>query len=260
MFQSPGDVAFSVFNMPIYCYGIIMAIAVFLGFLVCYNLYKKIFGNAQIISEISPYLIILGVLGARLYYCLVNFSYYFNHPIEILNIRQGGLSIHGMIILGLLGLWGLGKCYKIQFFKLTDIFVCGVALAQSIGRWGNFFNSEAFGYPTNLPWKLYIAPIYRPFEYINSEFFHPTFLYESILDFVLFITLVFSYNKHHKNFGVTTFIYLGGYSLIRIFVEYFRIDSALNIQGVPIAQVVSVALFIISVFGLVRTLNNSSGV
>ncbi len=248
MFQSPTDVAFDVFGFPIYFYGIILASAIFVGVYCAYFLYK-LFYNKQEASKIidfSPYIIIIGIIGARLYYCLVNFSYYVKHPLEIFYIRQGGLSIHGVIIIGILALYTFSKKYKMSFLKLIDVFLCGTALGQSIGRWGNFFNSEAFGTPTNLPWKLYIPITHRPPQYIDFKYFHPTFLYESIFDFLIFLILLICFKKLSKSPGVLACLYLIMYSIVRIIVEHFRIDSALNIDGIPIAQLVSLIIIVVA--------------
>lgn len=248
MFQSPTDVAFDVFGFPIYFYGIILASAIFVGVYCAYFLYK-LFYNKQEASKIidfSPYIIIIGIIGARLYYCLVNFSYYVKHPLEIFYIRQGGLSIHGVIIIGILALYTFSKKYKMSFLKLIDVFLCGTALGQSIGRWGNFFNSEAFGTPTNLPWKLYIPITHRPPQYIDFKYFHPTFLYESIFDFLIFLILLICFKKLSKSPGVLACLYLIMYSIVRIIVEHFRIDSVLNIEGIPIAQLVSLIIIVVA--------------
>ena len=131
----------------------------------------------------------------------------------------------------------------------------GLILAQAFGRWGNFFNSEAFGLPTNLPWKLYIAPQYRPIPFTNIEYFHPTFLYESMLDLLLFVFLFYLIkNNKLKKEGNLALIYLILYSIIRIFVENIRIDSILYLFGVPIAILVSVG--IICVAGTILLLRN----
>ena len=247
VFQSPGDVAFSIFNFPIYYYGIIISFAIFVGYYVAYILFKKYYDaeKAKYIIDFSPYLILIGILGARIYYCLVNFQYYAQSPLEIFNIRQGGLSIHGMILFGIIALFVFAKKYKTSFKKLADVFLCGSILAQSIGRWGNFFNSEAFGTPTNLPWKLYISPAHRPIEYLNFEYFHPTFLYESILDLIIFLILIIFFKKLSKTPGKIACLYLILYSVARIAVEACRIDSVLSIVGFPVAQLVSFFLIII---------------
>lgn len=254
MFQSPGDVAFNFFGYPVYYYGIILASAIFVGIYCAYLLYKKYYeaSKAQNIIDFSPWIIIIGILGARFYYCLVNFSYYTAHPFEIFYIRQGGLSVHGMIIVGICGLWWLSKKYKMSFLQLIDSFLCGTALAQSIGRWGNFFNSEAFGAPTNLPWKLFIPISHRPTEFMNYGFFHPTFLYESILDILIFVLLLVLFKRLSKTPGLIACIYLILYSFARILVESCRVDSVLNIAGIPIAQIMSLAIIIFaSVFVII---------
>lgn len=246
MFQSPADVAFNIFGFPVYFYGIILAVAILIGTYTAYYLYKRFYDkkDAANIIDFSPLLIIIGVLGARLYYCSVNYGYYKIHPAEILNVRQGGLSIHGMIIIGLISLFVFSKIYKMSFLKLIDVFLCGTSLGQSIGRWGNFFNSEAFGTPTNLPWKLYIPISQRPSQFIDYQYFHPTFLYESILDIAIFIVLLLLFRRFSKCPGMLACLYLILYSFARIFVEHYRIDSVLNIYGYPVAQITSFGLIL----------------
>lgn len=247
MFKSPAEIAFNIFGFPVYFYGITLALAILTGIYAAYFIYKTFYNsenNAEKIIDFSPYIIAIGIIGARLYYCLVNYSYYIHHPVEIFYVRQGGLSIHGMIILGIISLFLFSKIYKMSFLKLFDVFMCGTALAQSIGRWGNFFNSEAFGMPTDVLWKLYIPISKRPPEFINYEYFHPTFLYESILDFIIFIILLLIFKKFSKRPGVIACIYLILYSFARIFVEHLRIDSVLNIHGFPVAQLISVGIIL----------------
>ncbi len=261
MFQSPAEVAFRILGFPVYFYGIILAFAILVGVYSAYFLYKKFYGSdkASSIIDFAPYTIIIGIVGARLYYCIVNYQYYILHPVEIFYVRQGGLSIHGMIIAGLLTLCAFSKIYKMSFFKLIDVFLCGTALAQSIGRWGNFFNSEAFGTPTNLPWKLFIPVTHRPPQYVNFEYFHPTFLYESILDFLIFIVLLILFKKLSKHPGMIACSYLIMYSFARIFVEHLRIDSVLNIQGFPVAQIMSLAIILLaSIFMIIITYRDNS--
>ena len=253
MFQSPGDVAFSCFGFTVYYYGIILAVAIFIGVYTSYFLYKKFYDsvNAKKIIDFSPLIIIIGILGARLYYCCVNYSYYVNHPLEVFYIRQGGLSIHGMIIIGIFSLYYFSRIYKLSFLKLIDVFLCGTSLGQCIGRWGNFFNSEAFGTPTDLPWKLYIPIQHRPVQFIDYQYFHPTFLYESILDLIIFIILLLLFKKLSKYPGILACTYLIMYSFVRIFVEHLRVDSVLNISGIPVAQIMSLVLIIFAVIFMI---------
>ncbi len=244
---SPGDVAFTVFGFPVYYYGIILASACLLAVCTARFLYDKVYndGLGELIWDVSPFVIILGILGARLYYCFVNFGDYIHNPLGIFMIREGGLSIHGGIIAGILGLYLASLKYKISFLKLLDIYSVGTILAQSFGRWGNFFNNEAFGLPSNGVVKLYIPLSSRPEGFEQYEYFHPAFLYESVLDFILFLLLVFIIRKIDVKYqGVTFCTYLALYSVIRFFVEGIRLDSAMNIGDFHIAQIVSAGIFL----------------
>lgn len=257
MFVSHSQIICTIFGIHIYFYGVILALAITIGTFVADNIAEKLFDlKKETIVDMAPYLIIFGIIGARLYYCLLNYDFYLRFPTEILAIRHGGISIHGAILGGFIGLLLFAKRRKLPVVKLCDISAIGLALAQSIGRWGNFFNSEAFGTPTNLPWKLYIAPQHRPIPYTDFSYFHPTFLYESILDFILFIILFFiAKNNLYKKDGNIALIYLILYSFIRIFVESFRIDSVRYLYGHPIAIVVSVCIiFLASIVLFIRNL------
>ena len=112
-FQSPGEIAFNILGFPVYYYGVILAAAIFVGVYTADFLYKKYYDKISYIFDFTPYMIVLGILGARLYYCVVNYSYYIAHPFEIFNIRQGGLSIHGMIIVGIVSLYMFSKIYLV---------------------------------------------------------------------------------------------------------------------------------------------------
>lgn len=252
MFHSPTDVAFHILGFPVYFYGIILAVSVLVGVVCSEFLYKKFYDNngSLTILDIAPWLMFTGIIGARLYYCLLNFEYYFTNPIEIFSIRQGGLSIHGMLLSGILMLFVIAKIYKLSFLKFSDCLLCAMPLAQSIGRWGNFFNSEAFGTPTNLPWKLFIPVQNRPLEYLDYSFFHPTFLYESLLDFLIFVILYIFFKKCYKSSGVISCLYLILYGIVRVLVEFLRIDSACYILGVSVAIWISGFMVLIGLVGL----------
>jgi len=252
MFCAPDSVCFYIAGFPIYYYGIILASAIFVGIVISNNVAIKQYYLTGIIPNIATSVIIGGIAGARLYYCILNYGIYLKNPLEILAFREGGLSIHGAIIGGLIVLFFQAKRHHIEFLKLCDIFAVGLPLAQGIGRWGNFFNSEAFGLPTNLPWKLYVKQPYRPDAYFSNEYFHPAFLYESILDIGLFIILYFIIMPKEKhNAGVISAWYLLLYSIIRFFIEMIRIDCTGYIHGYPVPQVVSAILIIVSALFLI---------
>lgn len=248
MFVSPECSYFSVFGFPVYYYGVILAIAIFIGIVISNNIAMKKYFLFGIIPNISTSVIVGGIVGARLYYCLLNYSLYLKNPLEILALREGGLSIHGAILGGVLVLIYQSKKNNISFLKLCDIFALGLPLAQSIGRWGNFFNSEAFGIPTNLPWKMFVRQPYRPDKYFSNSYFHPTFLYEALLDIVIFIILFkIVLPKYKDDYGKITAWYLILYSIVRFFIEYLRVDCEKFIFGMAVPQIVSVFLIIIAI-------------
>jgi len=274
MLKSPGAVAFHIGSLNIYWYGIIIALAFLAGLFITLAIARKDYPEEKTrehIIDLSSILLLGGIFFARLYYVIFNWSYYSHHLSESFMTWRGGLSIHGAIIGSVLIIYFYTKRHNLSLLKYTDLFAYGMIFAQAIGRWGNFFNSEAFGSPTNLPWKLYIPPFNRPPEYINFEYFHPTFLYESIWNiivFIILITVIRKYknkiNKHllaksnnqekkEKN-GLITCSYLILYSLGRFIIEGLRIDNIYVIFGLPIAQFISIILFITGITGLYKIL------
>ncbi|MCM1010618.1 MAG: prolipoprotein diacylglyceryl transferase [Fusobacterium sp.] len=251
--SSPGAVAFEVFGLSVYWYGIIMAFAILVGAYVADWAYKKQ-GGGDLLMDLIPWLVVTGVAGARLYYCALNYSYYFAHPFEILNVRQGGLSIHGMFVTCIVFLVVYCKKKGINIFNLLAPLCLGVSLAQSIGRWGNFFNSEAFGRPFEGFLKLYIAPALRPEMYRGNEYFHPTFLYESVLDLLIFVVLFYVIRKNQSSARLVTSLYFLLYGIVRIIVESVRIDSAAYVFGLPVALVVSLLLVALGGVGILLDL------
>lgn len=253
MFVSPGEVAFHIGSIPVYYYGITMAMAIFAGVCIARLIMGKFYPelNHEIIYDISPVIIICAIIFARLYYCLLCYGYYSKHLLEIFELWHGGLSIHGGLIGGLIGGIVYSKRHKLPILKLCDIFAYGLCVGQAIGRWGNFFNSEAYGRPAYYFLKLYIPIDKRPLAYMQYNYFHPTFLYESILDVCIFLILFFVIRKLVKNAdGIVFFSYLILYSIVRIIIEQIRIDSVLNVFGVPIAQLISVIIILISVISI----------
>lgn len=249
MFTAPSQILCTVFGVHIYFYGVILALAMAVATLVSDYIGTKYFElKKETIINLAPYLIICGIIGARLYYCLMDYHFYINFPTEILALRHGGISIHGAIAGGFIGLLIYAYKQKQSIKKLCDVSAIGLALGQSIGRWGNFFNSEAYGLPTNLPWKLYIAPQYRQIPYMDVSYYHPAFLYESLLDFGIFgILLYFAITNRFRKDGNLALIYLILYSIARIAVECIRIDSVRYIYGISVAIIVSVCIIILSV-------------
>lgn len=261
MLKSPGEIAFHIGSLNIYWYGIIIAVAFIAGFAITLAIAAKDYPGKKTensITDLSAILLIGGIISARLYYVCFNAGYYTEHPLEIFMIRQGGLSIHGVILGCLLIIYLYTKLHKLSMLKYTDIFAYGLIFAQAVGRWGNFFNSEAFGYPTNVPWKQYIPPANRPYEYINFEYFHPTFLYESLWNIFVFTILITFVRKYFKEkTGIITFSYLILYSSGRFIIEGFRSDNIYSVFGLHLAQFVSIVLVIIGTAGIYIRLKHS---
>ncbi len=253
MFKSPGEIAFTIGSIDVYYYGIIMAFAILTGIAVILNLKKRFYPeiSSDRIFDISFLLIIAGIFGARFYYVLLDYKYFLRFPYEIPAIWHGGISIQGAILFGILAGIFYVKKHNINFFRYADLFIFGLVTGQIIGRWGNFFNSEAFGLPSNLPWKLYIPYSNRPIPFKNEEFFHPAFLYESLLSVCIFVILYLILIKcKNRKDGLIFYIYIVLYSIARILVETIRTDSVLNIYGFHAAHIASAIFILIAIIGL----------
>ena len=223
-------VAFSAFGLEIRWYGIITALALLTGFTVAYFIARYRGQKQDEVLNFALIAVVVSLLGARFVHILANLSFYIENPIYIFAFRRGGLAAQGAILGGLITLIIFCRIRKLTFWQWADIYMPGLILGQAIGRWGNFINQEAFGRPTSLPWAIYIDPANRPYDYASYEFFHPTFLYESIANFLLFGILMLMHRYYKKRpgrnpDGLIMAAYLGIYSIYRTFIEYYRIDS-----------------------------------
>ena len=239
MFRSPGPIALQLGPLTIRWYGILMATAMAVGLWLAYREAKRRGTDPEDLLKTSELALLGGLIGARLYYVAFNWEYYSQFPFKIIAVWEGGLAIHGGLLGGLL----LGGSYawwkRLPLVRYLDIVAPSLVLGQAIGRWGNFFNEEAFGTPTALPWKLYISPRQRPLEYVQAEYFHPAFLYESVWDFVVFSLLMFVLrHRLERARGSLSLAYLGLYSIGRLIVEGLRTDS-LMLGPIRVAQLVS---------------------
>ena len=195
----PTPVLISFGSLRIYWYGLFVVLGVLAAMTVALKMSKKFSFSANKIFDFSFWMIIAGIAGARVYHVLLEWPYYSQNLTGIFKVWEGGLAIHGGIIGGLLVLLYLAWKEKINFWLLAAIFAPGIALGQAIGRWGNYFNQELFGTPTNLPWGIPVDLMNRPVNFISAEFFHPTFLYESLGDLAIFIILLVLISKFLKN-------------------------------------------------------------
>lgn len=246
-FQSPGPILFEVGNFAIRWYGLLIASAVLIGVTLSQFLAKKRGFNDELIADYAIWGVIGAIPCARIYYVLFQWQSYADRPQDIIAIWQGGIAIHGAILGGVIAGLIFARIKRISFWQMADLIAPSLILGQAIGRWGNFFNSEAYGAPTNLPWKLYI-----PYQ---NAYVHPTFLYESIWNLgVLGILLyLFFWGLRHGDRLKTGTIFLTywiAYSLGRLWIEGLRTDS-LMIGGLRIAQLVSLAGITLGILGLV---------
>ncbi len=250
MFRSPGAIALQVGPVTLRWYGILMAGAMALGLWLAHRDALRRGIDPEPLLKASELALLGGLVGARLYYVAFNLSDYLQDPAEIYRVWKGGLAIHGGVIGGILLGGGYAWWRGLPVLRYLDIAAPSLAIGQAIGRWGNFFNEEAFGTPTDLPWKLYIPSSHRPVEYAQSDFFHPTFLYESLWDALVFALLVWVFrDRVIRAPGALFLAYLGLYSVGRFFTEALRTD-ALMAGPLRVAQLVSVVGVAAAVIGV----------
>lgn len=248
-FTSPGP-SLNLGPIAIRWYGLLIASAILIGASLSQYLAQKRRVNPELLGDLVVWLVVGAIPCARLYYVLFQWDYYRQHPDQIIAIWKGGIAIHGAILGGLLASLIFTRLKQVSFWQVTDLVAPSLVLGQAIGRWGNFFNSEAFGSPTNLPWKLLIPLERRPPGYENFQYFHPTFLYESLWNlcvFGLLMTLFFRYPQAKR--GTLFLVYAVSYSLGRFWIEGLRTDS-LMLGPLRIAQVVSLIEIAIGIAGL----------
>lgn len=228
----PDPIAFHLGPYPVYWYGILIALAILIGTLLVLREAEKQGLNQDHLLNVILFAIPAAFLGARLYYVFFNWSYYSRYPAEILAIWHGGLAIHGGLMGGFLAAFFLLRKYRINFWQAADIAAPSIILGQALGRWGNFFNQEAYGYevdPVTLPWAMYIDGAYR----------HPTFLYESLWDLGVFFFLLWLRRRKRLRWGDVFLSYVILYSVGRFFIEGLRTDSLMLAPNLRMAQVVS---------------------
>lgn len=244
--------------ITIYWYSIILFIAFFIGGLLAITEAKKKNIDDEFMINLFFYVVVFGLIGARIYYCLFNIDYYMQNPVSILKIWEGGLAIHGGLIASLLVVILYTKKYKIKTLRVLDILVVSLILGQAIGRWGNFMNGEAHGPLTTLQHlqNLHIPQFIIDGMNIDGAYYMPTFLYESILCFIGFIVLYVYRKLRYTKIGGTTALYLIIYGIIRIIIESFRTDS-LMLFNFKMAQIVSIIMIIAGIILFIKTKKGS---
>ncbi|WP_286905761.1 prolipoprotein diacylglyceryl transferase [Clostridium sp. UBA1652] len=240
-------VAFDLFGIEFRWYGILISLGIILAFLLAYINAPKRKIDFEKLIDIFIVAFPLAIVGARAYYVIFELDYYRNNLSEIINIRQGGLAIHGGLIGALLGAFIYTRWKKISMLDYADLAAPSIILAQALGRWGNFFNSEAHGGKVSEEFISKFPEFIQKGMYINGSYYNPTFLYESIWNVLVCIFLVWIYRTYKGDLkGRLFFAYFALYSLGRVFIEGLRTDS-LYFMGVRVAQLVSIIGIIVGV-------------
>ncbi|HHQ7376711.1 prolipoprotein diacylglyceryl transferase [Staphylococcus aureus] len=247
VFNYIDPVAFNLGPLSVRWYGIIIAVGILLGYFVAQRALVKAGLHKDTLVDIIFYSALFGFIAARIYFVIFQWPYYVENPSEIIKIWHGGIAIHGGLIGGFIAGVIVCKVKNLNPFQIGDIVAPSIILAQGIGRWGNFMNHEAHGGPVSRAFleKLHLPNFIIENMYINGQYYHPTFLYESIWDVAGFIILV-NIRKHLK-LGETFFLYLTWYSIGRFFIEGLRTDSLMLTSNIRVAQLVSILLILISI-------------
>lgn len=256
---NPGK-SFTVFGIEIAYYGVIIALGMLAGALVAYREAKKTGQKVDDYIDFTLYTLIAAIIGARIYYVIFEWDYYSAHPLEIFNLRAGGLAIYGGVMASALTLFIFTKVKKLKFWLMADTAVQGLIIGQIIGRWGNFFNREAFGGYTDSLFAMQL-PVSEA-KGITQELIehlvtidgvsyvqvHPTFLYEGTWNLLLFIGICL-YKRHKKFDGEIFAIYLMGYGVGRFIIEGLRTDQLVikALGGIAASQVLSIILIVLAV-------------
>lgn len=252
----------SIGNFEIKFYGIIIMLGALLAAFLSARQAKKRGINPDFVWDMMPWLLIGGIIGARLWHIFtpseslvaqgIDTHYYLTHPLDALNIRNGGLGIPGAVMGGALALWIYSRIKKTSFAMWTDIIAPGLALAQAIGRWGNFLNQELYGGPTDLPWAIFIDPVNRLPQYMDQAYYHPMFLYESLWNLFNMGLLLFLGSKYQKKLinGDIFLVYLFVYPIGRFLLEFMRLDPS-NIGGINANQTTMAVIAILAMTGLI---------
>ncbi|EOD7480857.1 prolipoprotein diacylglyceryl transferase [Staphylococcus aureus] len=247
VFNYIDPVAFNLGPLSVRWYGIIIAVGILLGYFVAQRALVKAGLHKDTLVDIIFYSALFGFIAARIYFVIFQWPYYAENPSEIIKIWHGGIAIHGGLIGGFIAGVIVCKVKNLNPFQIGDIVAPSIILAQGIGRWGNFMNHEAHGGPVSRAFleQLHLPNFIIENMYINGQYYHPTFLYESIWDVAGFIILVNI--RKHLILGETFFLYLTWYSIGRFFIEGLRTDSLMLTSNIRVAQLVSILLILISI-------------
>ncbi|MFZ6036428.1 MAG: prolipoprotein diacylglyceryl transferase [Patescibacteria group bacterium] len=245
---SPSAVAFQLGFFTLSWYGIIIAGAVLAALAVARFWFVRRGVSLDYMYGLLFWLLVFGVIGGRIGHIIGEWSYYSSNPGAIPALWRGGIAIQGVLIADILTLWWYTRRHRLAFWGIADILAVAAPLAQAIGRWGNYFNQELYGGPTDVAWAIPIEPAYRLSGYAAATHFHPLFLYESLLMLELFIVMYVLYCKQALRPGEYTLLYFMLFPVVRFSLDFLRIDM-LAVGPLLLSQWISIA-FIIGAIGL----------
>ena len=241
---SPSNGVVRIGPLPVHAYGVMLAVGVLVAIRIAERRYEKAGHDPAVIAEMGVAVVVSGVLGARVYHLFTGYDWDSGGLLGTLKIWEGGLSIWGAVAGGLIAVLVIARRRHFDTFPLMDAMGPSVAVAQAIGRWGNWFNQELFGGPTDLPWGLEIDPEHRPDGYLDKSTFHPTFLYESLWCLAVFATIVWAERRLRLRRGQPFAMYVAMYTFGRFFFEQMRVDPASKILGMRFNGLLSAGLCI----------------
>jgi prolipoprotein diacylglyceryl transferase len=243
---SPSNAVWQLGPIPVRAYALCILAGILVAIWVGNRRWIARGGAPGVVGDIAVWAVPFGIVGARLYHVATDWESYFGSgadPVDALKIWQGGLGVWGAIAMGALGGWIGAKRRGIPLPPLADALAPGIVLAQAIGRFGNWFNQELFGRPTDLPWGLEIDPEFRPDRYADVETFHPTFLYEALWCVAVALILVWADRRFRMGHGRVFALYVALYTLGRSYIETLRVDPAREVFGLRLNVWTSVVLF-----------------
>ena len=249
-------------SFHIYFYGILITLGVVVATLLASAQAKRRGQDPEIIWDMLFWVVIAGIVGARIWHVLtpppsmvaqgITTQYYLTHPLLMIDIRNGGLGIPGAVIGGVLAMWIYTRRKKLGLVTWLDITAPGLALAQAIGRWGNFFNQELYGAPTNLPWKIFIDPAHRLPGFENIAYYHPLFLYESLWNLANMVILLLLSRRFSDRLkiGDIFLTYLVIYPVGRFLLDFLRLDAS-RVAGINANQTLSAIVAVVAAVVLI---------
>jgi prolipoprotein diacylglyceryl transferase len=260
---SPSQGVWHLGPLPVRAYALCILAGIFVGYWLGRQRWVARGGSPTVLADIMFWAIPFGLVGARIYHVITDAELYFGegrHPIDALKIWHGGLGIWGAVGFGALGAWIACRRAKVPFLAVADAMAPGIALAQVLGRFGNYFNQELFGKPTNRPWGLEIEPGHRPEGYADFATFHPTFLYEAIWNLGVIALVILVGRRVKLGHGRAFALYVAGYTLGRAWIEDLRIDTVNHFLGLRLNVWTSLILFVLSVVFLVLSFRLRPGI